>query len=317
MEGPIHIVGAGSIGIALAAILAQNGREVQLIRASDPYQLSAWRSVTVLLPENREYSARVETVGLLRAGRLRGPVLVCSKNHANAALALQLRPLITSSPVLLLQNGLHIERPFLKNLFPALYRGVLFATSQTIGPDQVRLRPVSDSRVGAVQGNEAELESLVDAIHTSMFPFVSERNLDPVIWKKVIINAAFNSICPLLDVDNGIFYRNEEAMALAERVIAECVPLANATGIRLTATEIRDTLLSISRSSDGQLISTLQDIRLGRTTEIEWLNLELVRVARQLPQPLSLTHTDLLGQLTRMKASLAGSGTRLIQNIQS
>ncbi|RFZ84203.1 hypothetical protein DYU05_00805 [Mucilaginibacter terrenus] len=37
----------------------------------------------------------------------------------------------------------------------------------------------------------------------------------------------FNSVCPLLEVDNGAFYREPAAMKLAERIIEECAIMAN------------------------------------------------------------------------------------------
>ena len=46
--------------------------------------------------------------------------------------------------------------------------------------------------------------------------------------------------------------------------------------------DIVHTLLRISKSSEGQLISTYQDIKLKRRTEIETLNIAVVDVARKL-----------------------------------
>ena len=37
------------------------------------------------------------------------------------------------------------------------------------------------------------------------FPFRTEEQIERKVWKKAILNAVFNSICPLLGIDNGIF----------------------------------------------------------------------------------------------------------------
>jgi 2-dehydropantoate 2-reductase len=66
-----------------------------------------------------------------------------------------------------------------------------------------------------------------------------------------------------------------------------------------------ETILQISRASDGQLISTLQDIRNGRETEIDTLNLAFARLAQQLQPPAPATETQLLGELVQLKATLS------------
>jgi 2-dehydropantoate 2-reductase len=61
-------------------------------------------------------------------------------------------------------------------------------------------------------------------------------------------------------------------------------------------------IMRISRASDGQLISTLQDIRTGRKTEIEFLNLEIARVAASMQPKLYLPRIELLGKMILAKS---------------
>jgi len=96
------------------------------------------------------------------------------------------------------------------------------------------------------------------------------------------VNCVYNSVCLLLEVDNGVFYREPATMRIADRIVEECILIAHHSGISLYPEGIRNTLLSISRASDGQFISTLQDIRNRRPTEIDTLNLEVTEIARSL-----------------------------------
>lgn len=121
----------------------------------------------------------------------------------------------------------------------------------------------------------------------------------------MIVNCVFNSVCPLLSIDNGIFHRNNEALAIGKRIIKECIQVANACGVPLPEEEVTETLLAISRSSDGQLISTLQDINEHRPTEIATLNLEIARIAKELGMEDMVKETRLLGELTAIKSSLS------------
>jgi 2-dehydropantoate 2-reductase len=131
-----------------------------------------------------------------------------------------------------------------------------------------------------------------------------EKNIQPVIWKKAIINSVFNSICPLLETDNGVFHRDENVLAIARRVMAECIGIAAMEGISLSPDEVEESLLQISRSSDGQLISTYQDILNKRETEIETLNLEIAAIAKKWNKQNDIRETRLLGELTLLKSKL-------------
>jgi len=62
--------------------------------------------------------------------------------------------------------------------------------------------------------------------------------------------------------------------------------------------------LNISEISTGQLISTLQDLNNKRKTEIEFLNLEIARIAKTHNQRSQIKITELLGKLIRIKSTL-------------
>ncbi len=128
--------------------------------------------------------------------------------------------------------------------------------------------------MGVIRGHESGLTALLGQISTPRFLFRAEQAIQQTIWEKVITNCVFNSVCSLLGVDNGIFHRNPSALALAREVIDECVAVAGEVGIAMNRDEVEARLLQISQRSDGQLISTLVDINLGRETEIDTLNLE-------------------------------------------
>ncbi|HRH46294.1 MAG TPA: ketopantoate reductase C-terminal domain-containing protein, partial [Pyrinomonadaceae bacterium] len=88
-------------------------------------------------------------------------------------------------------------------------------------------------------------------------------------------------------------------------LIKECVEISKVKGIALETDEIIESLLLISRSSDGQLISTLQDIKNKRQTEIETLNFEIVRMAKTLKMEEMVRETKLLGEMTKLKSELS------------
>jgi 2-dehydropantoate 2-reductase len=73
----------------------------------------------------------------------------------------------------------------------------------------------------------------------------------------------------------------------------------------LHADTILSRLLLISKSSDGQLISTYQDILNKRNTEIETMNMSIARVAESVGRSSLIKQTKLLGELIQIKSEKA------------
>jgi 2-dehydropantoate 2-reductase len=299
----IYIIGAGAIGKALAVFLKNQGKDVVLVRATsdDP---SHEENLTVTLNDNRSVQGFVTDIGLPGLEKLDGIVVLTNKSFANEVIADRIMNKVGNSPIVIMQNGLNVEEPFIVHGFATIFRSVLFSTSQTISSDTVRFKPVAVSPIGVIKGNSAALKSVASLLDSPNFRFDAVDNILPVIWKKTIANCVFNSICPLLDIDNGLFARNEIAMSVAERITNECISVAREVGVSLDVHEVLEMVRLISKSSEGQLISTLQDIKEGRQTEIDSLNFTIARIAKDLGKEHLTVETKLLGELTKLKADL-------------
>ena len=297
---PVYIIGAGAIGKVLAVCLVNDGKKVVLLRGSVDHGEAHTENIRVTLSSREiiEAEVTIETLGNYRS--LEGLVVLCNKSYGNAALADALKDKIGYSPLVLLQNGLDVERPFMD--FPSVYRCVLFVTSQPVSDTRLNFKQVSVSPIGRISGGaETSLSQIAALLNTPYFGFRAEGDIQPIIWKKAIVNSVFNSVCPLLETDNGIFHRNSQALQIAESLVAECLCVAKEQGVNLNQAEVMDSLLLISRSSDGHFISTLQDIRNHRPTEIATLNLAIAGMAAT---EQAVIQTRLLGRLTLLKSQL-------------
>ncbi|MBX0330812.1 2-dehydropantoate 2-reductase [Oscillochloris sp. ZM17-4] len=292
----IYILGSGAIGFPLAAHLTRAGRRVLAVRTSRDDVLRSAVMITTY-DRGRPISTPVETISLSELRQIDGIIVIASKSYANQAIARALRDRAALGPIVIMQNGVGVEQPFLDAQFPTIYRCILYITGQTRAEYTYSAHAVAPSPIGIICGDEAELQRCVADLSTADTPFRAEADIQREIWKKAIINCVFNSICPLLDTDNGVFARDAAAAALARELIAECVALTARLGIGLDARELSERIIFLSTQSAGQLASTLQDIRGGRQTEIASLNLEIARIAAALQPPLDLPRVALLGKL--------------------
>ncbi len=301
-QATIYILGSGAVGSPLAVYLANAGRTVIAVRTTTSDVPKSTKTISAH-NDSHQLSAPIETISLAQLPKLEGIIVIATKSYANKAIALQLKEKAATSPIVMMQNGLGVEKPFLEAQFAEVYRCVLYVTSQASSENHFLFRPVTSSPIGIISGNQTGLQQCVDALHTPKFPFRAESNIQREIWKKVILNAVFNSICPLLNIDNGVFARDQAVAELARELVLECITLTEKLGLDLQETEVMEQIMLVSKRSNGQLISTLQDINLGRPTEIESLNLEIARVALLTEANLQLPKIELLGKMILAKSS--------------
>ncbi|MHA1925061.1 MAG: ketopantoate reductase family protein [Candidatus Thorarchaeota archaeon] len=305
MNNRVYVLGAGAIGLALAAHLELEKRDVILVRTSRDDVAEDMMTIAMLTAEDEEIEVQVRMISLEKIELLDGIVVIVAKSYANELIAEKLLKRETQSPLVVMQNGLGVEQSFLERGFSEIYRCILFATSQKLGENHIRFRPITSSPIGIIKGNKQSLLRVIETLHTPSFPFSAETKIQEMIWQKVILNSVFNSICPLLEVDNGIFYRNDEVSQIAIEIMKECIVVASAIGIKLDIEQLRQQMLTISRTADGQFISTLQDIRNRRETEIKSLNMEIVRIANEQDPKIQVDKTRLLGEMILLKSEIS------------
>ncbi len=298
----VFVVGCGAVGGPLAACLAAAGRNAVAVRTSDADQPARAARCLVRLG-GRVVDTEVATIGLSRLEAFDGVVALATKAHLNARLARELAPRMAGAPLVILQNGLGVEEPFGADFFPEVHRAVLYVTGEGSLAQGFRFEAVDASPVGCVRGTAASLRRCIAAISTPDFPFRTGDDIRGEAWRKTIINCVFNTICPLLDCDNGVFAKQPEARDLARELIDEAAALASRLGLGVDPEELMERVLLISGRSD-RLISTLQDIRNGRETEMRHLNLELARLARRADPPVPVPRLELLGRLVELKSRL-------------
>ena len=304
----IYILGAGAIGMALAVNLLRNGRSVAAVRTSNSNYSGEAVQVSVECDQSLTIEAPLEMVSLSKLDRLgAGTIVITAKATANRFLASELRDKKSSGPIIIMQNGIGVESPFIEAGFPDVYRCVLYATSQEQQENFIRFRSVAASPIGTVIGDTQKLNRLVTQLSTPKFQFRVEKRIKEEIWKKAIMNAVFNSVCPLLEVDNGIFCRDKMVATIALEIIEETVQVTKRIGLDLETKGLMEQLLKISERSDGLLISTLQDLNNGHETEIDFLNLEIARIAGEMTPKIPVSKTKILGELISIKSRLKRS----------
>ena len=133
----IYIIGAGAVGKALAVFLQMKGSTVTIIRGSVDDSSSYKQSLQILYNNHQEFQEDIQFSTLNNFKELEGVIVMTTKSYGNQALAQKLASKVGQSPLIILQNGLGVEKPFIVQGFPNVYRGVLFLASQTLSETRI------------------------------------------------------------------------------------------------------------------------------------------------------------------------------------
>ena len=131
----IYIIGAGAIGKALAVFLTLEGKKVIILRGSIDDRSHFFETIEIETDSETTVSAKVEISTISNYPVLIGLIVLTNKSFGNKSLAEKLKSKITDSPIILLQNGLNVEQPFIDNHFRQIYRCVLFSPVKIILPN--------------------------------------------------------------------------------------------------------------------------------------------------------------------------------------
>ena len=166
----VYIFGGGAVGLTLAAYLTAAGREATLVRTSKSKSQVKAGKAKVSIDHGREPEPLLNIeVPMLSMDQLdpaneditAAIAVITSKSYANEIIAAALKDRGFAGSIVILQNGVDVEAPFIQAGFNEVHRCVLYVTSQTLGEHHVKFRPISSCGVGVIHGTEADRDDCV------------------------------------------------------------------------------------------------------------------------------------------------------------
>ena len=226
-------------------------------------------------------------------------VLVCTKSFPGSKPSLpeQLRPVLEGRPqtaVVLAQNGIMIEEE-VAAAFPqnAVLSGIVYCPAAQTGPgtieypEMLNLLELGTYPSNAPEPHKDAARRFVDLMVKGGGGAEVHEDIQIARWSKLLMNAAWNPICALTLTSDGDFLRTSEPYAhdLAWGVMMEIVALAKEMGIEGVTVEAAEKRISISKrraeTGTGREMSMLQDVRQGRTIEVEAILGNAMRLGKE------------------------------------
>src|SRR5271157_3878071 len=318
MEGPILIAGAGALGSVFGAMLRAAGHPVTMLGRRAHLDAIAERGVEL----SGLFGERVARGFTLTddPARLDGrfPIILCIvKSYDTEAVASALSSRLTDDGVIVsLQNGLgNLET--LAAQFGAdrvLGARVIFG-AETINPGAVRVtvfaEPVAIGPAPAINGDATislarRAKQIATMISAAGIPCEPCGDIMPILWTKVLYNAALNPLGAMLKLHYGALSDDPDLRGIMDRVIEEAFAVACRLGVAMPfadAAEYRATFYGrLLPSTYDHRPSMLLDLERRGRTEINALNGKIVELAESLGLDAGVNRT--LTQLVRASERL-------------
>jgi 2-dehydropantoate 2-reductase len=261
----IIVLGAGAIGSLYGAKLAAANDVILLAR---PEHTQAINTNGLRVEGLESHTLKLRAVTQVQTMEPNAVVLVTTKVTDTAAVLKPIASLVRDdTTIVLLQNGLDIEE----------------VARRTLGKRAVVLRAITQfgaiftapgviqflARGHTVIEQHERSEEIARVLTAAGLDCRVSPDIRHDVWYKLIVNCVVNPITAILGCEVGGI-ANPELDPLKELIIAECLAVAAAEGLAFDVDFNRE-ISDFFRPSHNRS-SMLQDLRRGRTTEIDYLN---------------------------------------------
>jgi len=187
-----------------------------------------------------------------------------TKLAAKEALSL-LNPESAVAKVLSLQNGLG-NREYLQEFCGAQH---VIAGSTTQAARILEPGLVANTGKGTTYLPQDCPDAILEVFEEAGLTVHVEANIEGILWTKLAINAAINPLTAILRVPNGELLNHELSLKCLVALAKEVQSVATKSGIQLTVKSAAIEAKRIAEQSALNRSSMLNDIDLGRQTEID------------------------------------------------
>jgi 2-dehydropantoate 2-reductase len=320
---PILIAGAGAIGSIVGGMLHDAGHDVTLLgRAAHLEAISrGGLKVTGLFGNRIVRGLKLADDPAKLRGRF-GLILCAAKSYDTESVADALGDRLADDGLIVsMQNGLGnletlIERFGARRVLGA--RVIFGAEMPAPGSAHVTAmaQPVAIGPAPSLHGTDSaalagRARAIASMLDAAGVPAVGVDDIMPVIWAKLLYNAALNPLGALLHRSYGELAGDPDVRPIMERAIAEAFAVAQALGVAIpysTAEEYRKYFYeNLIPPTLNHRPTMLHDLHVRGRTEIGALNGRVVELADQL---------GLEADTNRMLTGLIRAAERAAQNKQ-
>lgn len=296
----IAVVGPGALGCLVAGYLKKGAKEdIWLIdRSNERAEHIKKNGIKVETPAgsfsvSMNASAKPKDVGFCDL------VIICVKSYSTEEACKDVKDLVGEKTyVLTLQNGIGNVQILNDNFGPdRVIAGVTNHGATLLGSGHIRHAGKGDTVIGKSDGRIlGAVRDAANILIKAGFDTKVSKDIDSVIWSKLVINVGINALTAITRLHNGKLIEYNTTREIMRDAVQEAVRIIKRKRIKLAYDDPIQKVESVARATAANVSSMLQDILNKKRTEIDFINGAIVRQGKScnIPTPVNSVLTYLV-----------------------
>lgn len=276
----IVVVGPGAMGLLLYGLFSKSKEDVWLLDKpgervgrlrKNGIRIEGLTSIKIPAPKITSDCLEVSDAGLW---------IICVKSYDTKTVLKKISDkLIPGAFVLSLQNGVGNVELLLEDLASQkVLAGITNCGATLLEEGVVRHAGDGETVLGRPDGSLGpELRDMRELFQKAKLSVRVSRDINSVLWSKLILNAGINALSALTRLPNGRLLEFEGSRRILKAAITEAVKVAKRKRIKIIYDDPIAKAESVCESTAENVSSMLQDILRKKRTEIDFLNGVIVR----------------------------------------
>lgn len=296
----IVIVGPGAMGCLFAAFFAKKKQAEVWVLDKDARRAKRLRDSGITIEgTSGSFKVKVDITARPQDIKACDLVILCVKSYDTETAVKTIGPFLgQDSNVLTLQNGLgNIEMISEIVGRDRVVGGITSHGATLISEGHTYHAGTGDTIIGRIDGTfTVAMRHIREVMNRAGISTRLTKDVNGVIWSKLIINAGINALTAITRLPNGRLIELPETREIVSMAVTEAVRVAKKKRIKLIYDDPIQKVESVCRATEQNLSSMLQDLMKKKRTEIDFINGAIVRQAKSLniPSPANTILADLV-----------------------
>lgn len=299
----ITIVGPGAMGCLFAALLTRADSDNEIwILDKDRARAKKIRTRGIIVEGVENFRSRVNITADPNSVRDTELVIICTKSYDTEAALASVKPFLKDDTnILSLQNGIG-NMELIADLVgeDRTICGMITHGATLIEDGRVRQVGKPEAVIGKPIGKiSKDLRHLSGVFNRAGIQTKISRDINGVIWSKLVINSGINALALICRLSNGGLLKYEGTKELMRQAVIETAKVACKKKIKLIFDDPLHKAEAVCRNTSSNTCSMLQDIIHKKKTEIDFINGAVVRHAKSsgVKAPVNEMLTQLVGAI--------------------
>lgn len=296
----VAIIGPGALGCLIAGLLkTRTKEEVRLIDRSPERSKRIAEDGIKIEGLSGSIQAKVNVSADPKEVGACGLVILCVKSYSTEDACKDIKELVSKETfVLTLQNGIGNVQ-VLNDYFGAerVIAGITNHGATLLGAGHVRHAGKGDTVIGTSKGKAlGPIKEIAAILSKAGFETKISKDIDSVIWSKLVINVGINALTAITRLKNGMLIEHDGTKEILRSAVQEAVKIVKRKRIKLVYDDPIQKVESVCKATAANVSSMLQDVLNNKRTEIDFINGAITRQGKALgiPTPVNETLTALV-----------------------